>query len=1687
MHALIRRPVAVGTLVWRVLAAAIALGAGVPVICQAQSRDVRHVVVACPLDSGAVDNPAAQERVVFDQVVQIPGAPWLRLAFDAVTLADKSYLRITSFEDGQVQTLDRAALAQWQNTTAYFNGSGVLVELVAAPNTRNAVAMTRILAGAEPGGVVNRRVCDSIDDRVPAVEARVGRLLALQLPLPNCPNGLPCTTTGAGLCTGELIDVAPDDNANDRLAVSAGHCFGATGTPTPGETSAPCVVMQFGPIPNTDTVTCGYRHPPVAKQFVVNNQRARFNNPGSCGNDWAVFTLCPNPSTGRTAFQEQGAAYTLAPAAPANGAAVTKYGYGVDGPLSARFCDCVPGDPASARSGTLQSASGTVTAPVGADFGVVHNAHTCGGDSGCALIDAMGRLTAIHTQGFCDVNPAPPTNCGTSVRNANLQAAIALIKANTRPVNDDCTNATVVLLGQTPYVTKNATTDGPTDYRFNFDADQQARNDIWFRFTSPVNFGLPVTVSLCNSDFDTRLAIYHLGCPSGPDSALAVADDSPGCATRSELTFTAQAFATYLIRVGSYGNITGSGTLSLAPALAPGNNVCGAMTLRRAIIGENPFDNTAATTDGPAEAACAGGQINRDVWWRFIPCQTGRVRIETCGATPFDTCLAVYAFDGAMAPCPRGALIAADDNACGRQSRVEIDVEVNVSYLIRVGSSGQAHGAGVLTINPIQPINDGCADAVTVFEGRHLFDNRGATTDGPVASCTGFCENDVWFYYIYTGAAAANIAFETCDAATDFDTVMAVYAGAQCPPMAAETACNDDSCGRASRVVVNANPGDDFVIRVGSFTASRTGCGALKITAGTGNAPTNDDACNFTVLYDGTTPYSTVNATTDGVNPLGDCLVVVGANGNRDMVRDIWYRYPVGIPGNIVVDACDADFDTRLAAYSSRYPGGMLECPPREAERVACGDDDCGDPMNPVAPLMNVPIAIDAAGETNTDFFWIRVGGYRPTGDPDVSGMGTLNVRQLLNDNPTAARFNFFRPGVLVGNGNNTFNNRGARPFAPNPASNVPDGPALGAACDPMAMIRSDLWFFYTATTTGNATFRVTAPFDSVVAVYDAPLICVAAAEVSLPRPPGAGDAPLACDHTNMVDGANKVSTVTRAVVAGNRYWVRVGGFGDGQSGMGTLRITPTAPVGPENNDCLNARTAELGDNVFTTVGATTDGPALPPAAACTPDNQIHQDVWFTFTPNMPGNLVAETCGGPAAFDTRLAIYTPPVRPECPPPVGPPVAIVENCPGLTLVANGCNDNSPDAACAPRSSLNIPVTAGTTYYIRIGGVDTMTGSGTLTLRFIMNDVCVRAKPILTAGGAYPYVATSVAFNNRGANTDGAADAACNFFAENQIGQDLWYLFSSPQKGRLTIDTIGSQFDTKLAIYDGGGVIPPACPPGAPLACNDDIGGGNLQSRVERDVMGGDIILVRVGGFRANQGAGLLNVRFVDHDSCDRPRTVTEGLWGFDTRGASPDGMASCGASNMTPDVWFLYTAGCDGDVIADTCSSSYDTVLTMYNDDCMMLMEKACNDDDFGAHCAGIRQSYLSAAVTMGQRYLIRVSGFNTAAGFGQLSLRCEPMGACCIGATCQLLRGSECTEAGRQFHGPDTVCNPPGELVTPCCRADFNHNGMVSVQDIFDYLVAYFSNDIGADTDDSMVVELQDLFDFLAAYFAGCA
>jgi hypothetical protein len=103
-----------------------------------------------------------------------------------------------------------------------------------------------------------------------------------------------------------------------------------------------------------------------------------------------------------------------------------------------------------------------------------------------------------------------------------------------------------------------------------------------------------------------------------------------------------------------------------------------------------------------------------------------------------------------------------------------------------------------------------------------------------------------------------------------------------------------------------------------------------------------------------------------------------------------------------------------------------------------------------------------------------------------------------------------------------------------------------------------------------------------------------------------------------------------------------------------------------------------------------------------------------------------------------------------------------------------------------------------------------------------------------------------------------------------------------------------------------------------------------------------------------------------------------------------------------------------------------------------------------------------------------------------------PTGTCCRGALCSTgVAQANCTAPsaiiGAAYVSSTGTCNSAGNGHAPCCYADFNKVNGIGVQDIFDYLNAWFTVSpycrVGGDG--TATPGVQDIFDFLNVWFAG--
>jgi len=139
----------------------------------------------------------------------------------------------------------------------------------------------------------------------------------------------------------------------------------------------------------------------------------------------------------------------------------------------------------------------------------------------------------------------------------------------------------------------------------------------------------------------------------------------------------------------------------------------------------------------------------------------------------------------------------------------------------------------------------------------------------------------------------------------------------------------------------------------------------------------------------------------------------------------------------------------------------------------------------------------------------------------------------------------------------------------------------------------------------------------------------------------------------------------------------------------------------------------------------------------------------------------------------------------------------------------------------------------------------------------------------------------------------------------------------------------------------------------------------------------------------------------NDLCQNAFPIFDGITPFSNVGAGTQGVWPCGAGGS--DIWYTYTATCDGQVSYDTCiAGSYDSTLAVYdgpNDGpgCTAALNSSsllqCNDDAGCGFSPGF-SSMVTVPVIGGQDYIVRVGGFVGSQGVGFLNI--VPFTTLCI-------------------------------------------------------------------------------------------
>ncbi len=217
--------------------------------------------------------------------------------------------------------------------------------------------------------------------------------------------------------------------------------------------------------------------------------------------------------------------------------------------------------------------------------------------------------------------------------------------------------------------------------------------------------------------------------------------------------------------------------------------------------------------------------------------------------------------------------------------------------------------------------------------------------------------------------------------------------------------------------------------------------------------------------------------------------------------------------------------------------------------------------------------------------------------------------------------------------------------------------------------------------------------------------------------------------------------------------------------------------------------------------------------------------------------------------------------------------------------------------------------------------------------------------------------------------------------NAGGASLWWTWTAPEGGRFEIDTVGSSFDTVLAVYTGTLVHKLTA-----KGYNNNISATVVQSRVGITVVAGTtyhIAIDGVGGAR-----GLVRLNWLLRPGND---TFANAL----SLGNAPSGVVTIDQSHATRDaneldhagasagrsMWLLWTAPATGTLVVetdgsiDTAGHEFDTVLALYTGTAINRLVRLSADDD---HLDAVT-SAIGAKVVAGTIYRIAVDASRTAA------------------------------------------------------------------------------------------------------------
>ena len=925
---------------------------------------------------------------------------------------------------------------------------------------------------------------------------------------------------------------------------------------------------------------------------------------------------------------------------------------------------------------------------------------------------------------------------------------------------------------------------------------------VWYRFTAPASGAIVTTLDL--PDFVAGVTVFE---GTALDALTHI-----GCAGEVWVT----AGQTYYVKVGVSNFYRPEGrpfTLSISAPHAPPPNDAFTnaieVTLPVTVTGTNEW----ATAEDDEPEGCASG--TRTVWYRFTAPSSGTIwaEIETSG---FWADLGIY----------RGTAL---DGLTRLSCDSEAWVEAGQTYYIRVEAQS-IHATGPFTLRVslphAPPANDAFANAIDVTLPITITGTNEWATSEPNEP-EGCRDEGKTVWYRFTAPASGTILAQVDS--PGFYEVVSVFQG---------TALNDLTLvGCRSEAWVNA--GETYYLQVDGFAAYyyEAGGGAFTLSVSLPHAPPPNDA--FANAVDVTLPITVTGdnewATTE-VNEPGGC----GYGG-----QTVWYRFTAPSSGTLVTQV-DAP---GVSAGVALFEGTALDA----LTYAGCTGEAWVD-----------------AGQT----YYVKVG--TSSSSPKRGGPFTLSL-SLPHAPPANDAFahaiEVTLPVTITGT---------------NQWATTETGEPGGCGYD-----KKTVWYRFTAPASGAIVTQVEAPGLRLGAVvYRGTAL--------------GGLTLLDCERVTLVN-------------AGQTYYVKVSvsNYSPSSGGEFTLRLSWPHAL-PANDDFANAIDLTLPVTVTgSSEWATSETSGVE---GCGYDEQT---VWYRFTAPTSGTIVTQL----DAHGLEMG-----------------GAIFQGTSFSSLIRVGCLGDTW-------------VTAGQTYYVRVGGSNlSLPRTGLFTLSISLPHAPPANDAFATAIDVT--LPVTVTGTNRWATTEAGEPWGCGYDSKT-----VWYRFTAPASGTLLTQVEAPGLAMGVTVFQGTALNGLRW-----LGCTSDVRVEAGQTYYLK-VGGANNSSLRSGAFTLRLSAPYplpANDAFADATPLTLPATLQGYTYGATLERREPD---SCRGVRFERSVWYKWTAPVTGAVSIATTDSTFPILLGLYQGTQIAdLTLVAC-----GGSLAGT-ESHLSAPVTAGETYYLQLAG-----------------------------------------------------------------------------------------------------------------